>query len=111
MALRNPLTKSGPISPKAHGAWLGAGSGIAVANIIVGLIQTYWIHKALPGAAVQAIDAVCTAGVAFIGSWLAPLIAKSFPGAVVAPTGYAATSVAGGGVTTVTINPATKNPT
>lgn len=72
----NPLTKSGPISPKAHGAWMGAGSGIGAANVIIGLIEAYGTHHALPIAAVSGIDFVVTPLAAFLGAWLQPLMSR-----------------------------------
>lgn len=75
--MSNPLTRQGPISPKAHGAWLGAGTGVAIANVVTGLIEAYGTHAALPAAAVAAISLVCSPLVAFLGAWLAPLIAKA----------------------------------
>jgi hypothetical protein len=75
MTSLNPFTRSGPISPKAHGAWLGAGSGVAIANVAIGLIESYITHKPLPVAAVAGINLAVTPLIAFIGSWLAPLLA------------------------------------
>lgn len=66
---RSPLAG---ISPKAHGAWLGAGSGSAVAGIIVGLIQDYWTHAPLPAPAIQGIYVLVAAAVAFAGAYLLP---------------------------------------
>jgi hypothetical protein len=61
-----------PISAKTHGAWLGAGTGSAVAAGVVGLIQTYVTHRTLPAADVSLIYTACTALVAFAGSYVAP---------------------------------------
>lgn len=63
----------GPISPKAHGAWLGAGSGAAAGNEIIALIQTY-AHTTLPPATVTLIYTLMPALAAFVGAWLAPLL-------------------------------------
>jgi hypothetical protein len=63
----------GPVSPKAHGAWLGAGTGAAVANEVIQLIQTYG-HTVLPAATTSLIYTVVPAIVAFVGAWLAPLL-------------------------------------
>lgn len=71
------MSAANPISPKAHGAWLGAGSGAALTAEIIGLIQTYWTHKPLEPALVSLMYTVIPALVAFLGAWLAPLIPSS----------------------------------
>jgi|HubBroStandDraft_2_1064218.scaffolds.fasta_scaffold402370_1 hypothetical protein len=72
-----------PISAKTHGAWLGAGTGSAVAAIVVGLIETYVTHRTVPAADVSLIYTACTALVAFLGSYIAPHQAR--PGDSKAP--------------------------
>lgn len=67
-----PQSPFSNVSPKAHGAWLGAGSGASVAAVIVGLIQDYWTHAALPAAAVQGIYIVVSAIAAFAGAYILP---------------------------------------
>lgn len=68
-----PLAKPRyPVTAKAHGAWLGAGAGSAIAAELVGLIQTYLTHSALPAPDVQLIYTIVPALVAFIGAYLAP---------------------------------------
>lgn len=76
MKVTNPLTRSGPLSPKFHGAWLGAGTGVAIANVIIGLIETYGTHKPLPQVDVTAINLVVAPLLSAAGAWLAPLVAK-----------------------------------
>lgn len=61
-----------PVSPKTHAAGLGAGFGSALAAIIVGLIQSYGTHKALPQADVSAVYLVCGPGLAWLASYFAP---------------------------------------
>jgi hypothetical protein len=63
-----------PFSPKFHGAWLGAVSGINLGSIIVGLIESYLTHKALPVPLIDLIDTVTGGLVAAFGAWLAPLL-------------------------------------
>ena len=61
-----------PLTPEFHGAWLGGLGGVTVGSIIVGLFQTYLNHgHPLPAIDIQAIDGVCAAAVAALGSWLA----------------------------------------
>lgn len=67
----------GPISPKAHGAWLGAGTGAAIADEIISLVQTYGTHAPLPASTSALIFTVVPAVVAFLGAWLAPLVPAS----------------------------------
>lgn len=71
------MSAANPISPKAHGAWLGAGSGAALTAEIISLIQTYWTHKPLEPALVSLMYTVVPAAVAFLGAYLAPLIPSS----------------------------------
>jgi hypothetical protein len=61
-----------PVTAKTHGAWLGAGTGSALAAGVAGLIQTYLTHRTLPAADVSLIYTASTALVAFIGSYVAP---------------------------------------
>jgi hypothetical protein len=63
----------GPISPKAHGAWLGAGTGAAITQEIINLVQTYG-HTTLPPALTGMLFTVVPALVAGLGAWLAPLL-------------------------------------
>jgi len=60
------------VSPKAHGAWLGAGAGAAVAGVVVGLLQAYVTHHPLPQADITAIYAAMPALLAYVGAYLAP---------------------------------------
>ena len=72
------MSKANPVSPKAHGAWLGAGTGALLGQLVAGLLSHYLNHdKSLPTVDVTAITSVCTAVVAFVGAWLAPLLPKS----------------------------------
>jgi hypothetical protein len=64
----------GPISPKVHGAWLGAGAGAGIANALIQLIQSYGVHKALPLSVTALIFTVTPPLVAALGAWLAPLL-------------------------------------
>jgi hypothetical protein len=64
----------GPVSPKVHGAWLGAGAGAAIANALIQLIQSYGVHKALPLSVTALIFTVTPPAVAALGAWLAPLL-------------------------------------
>ncbi len=66
------MTAHNPVSPKAHGAWLGASSGAGAGTVAVGLIEQYVTHKALPAADVAAVYWVTSAVLAFAGAWLAP---------------------------------------
>ncbi len=66
------MTTRNPVSPKAHGAWLGASSGAGAGTVAVGLIEQYVTHKALPAADVAAVYWVMSAVLAFAGAWLAP---------------------------------------
>lgn len=66
---RSPISN---VSPKAHGAWLGAGGGASAAAVIVGLIQDYWTHAVLPASAVQGIYIVAAAVTAFAGAYILP---------------------------------------
>ena len=61
-----------PISPKAHGAWLGAGTGQAIAGVVVGLIQTYVTHATLATPAVQSIYIVISSLLALTGAYILP---------------------------------------
>jgi hypothetical protein len=67
----------GPISPKAHGAWLGSGSGAALANEVINLIQTYVTHAPLPQPTVALIYTLVPALMAFIGAYVVPAIPSS----------------------------------
>jgi hypothetical protein len=73
-----------PTSPKEHGAWLGTGAGVAVGSVVVGLIQSYVTHKALPLADITLIDGVCGAVVSYLAARLLP-VAKTPPVPVAKP--------------------------
>ena len=60
-----------PFEAKAHGAWLGAGSGVALAQIIVGVVQAVTRRPLDPGF-IAAIDGVTSPLLALLGAWLAP---------------------------------------
>jgi hypothetical protein len=60
------------ISPKAHGAWLGAGTAAAIANVIDGLIQSYWTHAPLPAADTQLTYTLVGIALAGFGAWVMP---------------------------------------
>jgi len=66
-----PKPRRWPIAPKAHGAWLGAGSGIGLAQAAVGIIQAIEHHPLAQG---YVVGIYMLAGplVAFIGAYLAP---------------------------------------
>ena len=71
-ATPGPLRKPRwPVAPKAHGAWLGAGSGAALAQAVIGVIQAI-THTTLAPGFTAAIFALSTPLLAFIGSYLAP---------------------------------------
>lgn len=60
------------LSPKFHGAYLGAGTAAAISNVITGLIQAYWTHAPLPAADVQLIYTVVGIALAGFGAWIMP---------------------------------------
>jgi hypothetical protein len=64
----------GPISPKAHGAYLGAGTGSLIANDLIQLIQQYITHAALAPSLVTLIYTVVPALLAFVGAYVTPAI-------------------------------------
>jgi hypothetical protein len=66
------MSAANPISPKAHGAWIGAGTGQAITVAVVGLIEAYGTRGPLPMATVYAIGLVITAALAFFGAYIAP---------------------------------------
>ena len=66
------MLRSAGLSPKFHGAYLGAGTGATIAAIITGLVQTYWTHAALSPYAVQGIYTVVTIALAAYGAYVAP---------------------------------------
>jgi len=68
---------AGPISPKAHGAWLGSGSGAAVTNVVIGLLQQYVTHAPLASSLVTALYVVVPGLLAFTGAWLAPSLQQA----------------------------------
>ena len=63
------------LSPKFHGAWLGAVGGVNIGGLVVGLIESYITHKALPLPLIDLITTVTGAVVAAVGSYVAPLLA------------------------------------
>jgi len=58
-----------PLSPKFHGAYLGAGSAAAIANVIIGLI---WPHGGESSAYIQLIYAGVGVVLAGFGAWVMP---------------------------------------
>lgn len=100
------MSAANPISPKAHGAWLGAGSGAALTAEIISLVEAYWTHKPLDPALVSLLYTIVPAVVAFLGAYLAPLIPSSIKSQVgqtaltplsMIPTVQVTSSVPGGG--------------
>ena len=81
------------LSPKFHGAWLGAGTGASVANGITGLIQSYWTHAPLPAASVQLTYTIVGVVLAGFGAWIMP------PGKQPAPAALAPASATADAVT------------
>ncbi len=67
----------GPVSPKAHGAWLGAGSGSYVANTAIGLLQSYVTHAPLSPALVTLIYGAASVLLAFAAAWVLPALPAS----------------------------------
>jgi hypothetical protein len=61
-----------PLSPKFHGAWLGAGTGQEVANVIVGILQDYVTHAPLTASATQGIYILVSAALAGLGAYILP---------------------------------------
>lgn len=84
------VRKLGPYSPKFHGAWIGSLGGLNIGAIIVGLIQTYVTHKALPLPLATLIESVVTPLFSAIGAYLAPLIGGKTTAAVLADEGVTA---------------------
>lgn len=69
--MTKPRTRA-PVAPKTQAAAGGAGTGALLAALAVSLIETYWTHKALPAATVQAIYAIVPLVLAFAASYAAP---------------------------------------
>jgi hypothetical protein len=61
-----------PFAAKAQGAGFGAGTGVGLASVIIGAVETYGIHEALPGWASDGIAFGCAIAVALFASWWAP---------------------------------------
>jgi hypothetical protein len=61
-----------PFAAKAQGAGFGAGTGVGLASVIIGAIETYGIHGALPGWASDGISFGCAIAVALFAAWWAP---------------------------------------
>jgi hypothetical protein len=57
------------ISPKAHGAYLGAGTAAAISNVI---IQLLWPHGAVPAGYTQLVYAGVGIVLAGFGAWIMP---------------------------------------
>lgn len=84
------------ISPKAHGAWMGSGSGALIGSVIIGLIQSYITHKAVPLALQTLIMGLTSSITAYVGAYILPLVNNVItptpapdpptPGPVVSPT-------------------------
>jgi hypothetical protein len=70
------VSKKNPISPKAHGAWIGGGAGAYVANQVVALISQ-WTHHPLATPYATLIYGVTPPVLAFLGAWLAPLLPQT----------------------------------
>lgn len=77
----------GPVEPKTHAAWIGAGGGAALGGIVVGLIQVWVTHRALSAASVSLVDTICAAVAALVSSYLAPHQARPEPPQSRPPTG------------------------
>lgn len=60
------------IQLKAHGAWLGGGTGAGLAGLIVGLLQQHLVHHPLAPIDVEAIYSGVGVLGAFGGAWLLP---------------------------------------
>ena len=88
------IRKLGPYSPKFHGAWIGSLGGINVGAIVVGLIQTYVTHKAIPLPLATLIESVVTPLFAALGAYLAPLIGGKSTAAVLTDEGAAGAKLA-----------------
>lgn len=71
------------LSPKFHGAYLGAGTAAAISNVIIGLIQSYVTHTPLPAADVQLTYTLVGVILAGFGAWIMP---SGKPAPVVSPT-------------------------
>jgi hypothetical protein len=67
-----PVRKRYPVAPKTQAAGYGAGTGALISALVVSLVQTYWTHKALPAATVQAIYAIVPIVLAFTAAYFAP---------------------------------------
>jgi hypothetical protein len=65
------------VSPKAQGAWLGAGAGSAISNIIIGIIQTDITHHALSASLVSLIYLVIPPLVAYLAAHALPALPSS----------------------------------
>jgi len=61
-----------PVAPKTQAAGLGGLSGASVGAAVIGLIEQYGTHAALPSAAQTAIYLVASALVAFAAAYTAP---------------------------------------
>lgn len=69
--------KIGPVSPKAHGAWMGSAAGASIAGTIVSLLQDYVSHGPLSSSLVSVIYMAVPAVTAFLGSYVAPVFPAS----------------------------------
>jgi hypothetical protein len=62
-----------PLAPKFHGAWLGAGTGIGLGQVINALlIWAVWHGGAEPDAVANAVTYLAGIAVAALGAYLAP---------------------------------------
>lgn len=71
------MSRLGPISPKAHGAWLGAGTGSYIASQVIALLQQYVTHTPIPTAAQGLIYGVLPTLLAFAVAYILPAIPAS----------------------------------
>lgn len=62
-----------PLAPKFHGAWLGAGTGIGLGQVINALlIWAVWHGGAEPDAVANAVTYLAGIAIAGLGAYLAP---------------------------------------
>lgn len=74
------------IQLKAHGAWLGGGTGVGVASLIVGLLQQHVTHHPLAQVDVQAVYSLVAVAGSFLGAYVLPTLQRVVPPAQ-APAG------------------------